>query len=81
MKEALKDSIKDYVIQRPYQAETSKKDVLFFDPPFEERNPELVIHSHLAKPVLKDILKEKHVPLRQYLQSGETTSQRPQSAF
>ena len=77
MKEALKENLKDFMIQRPFKAETSKKEVLFFNPPLEPRNPELVIHKHLAKPVLKEVLMEKHVPFRHYLNGDDGSSKRP----
>jgi hypothetical protein len=72
MKDALKESLAEYKIYKPHRAATAKKDVVFFNPPLEERNPELVIHKHLATPSLKDVMKEKHVPLREYLSTGES---------
>lgn len=89
MKQALKDSLAEYKIYKPHRAETSQKDVLFFNPPLEARNPELVIHKHLATPSLKDVMKEKHVPLREYLNTGESINDpaklyeqaRPKTAF
>lgn len=81
MKEALKQHLKQFIIQRPYQPELSKKEVLFFNPPLEARNPELVIHQHVAKPTLKEVLKEKHVPFRQLLNGDDGSSVRPQSAY
>ena len=52
---------------------------MFFTPPLEPRNPELVIHKHLPAPSLIDVLKEKHVPFRRYLEEGEDLSQAQES--
>jgi hypothetical protein len=77
MKEALKENLQQFMIQRPFKAETSKKEVLFFNPPLEPRNPELVIHMHIPKPTLKEVLKEKHLPFRQFLNGDDGSSMRP----
>ena len=81
MKQALKQNLKQFMIERPLKAETSKKDVVFFNPPLEPRNPELVIHKHILKPVLKEVLLEKHIPFKYYLQGEDGSSKRPQSAY
>ena len=44
MKHALKESLAEYKIYKPHRAQLSQKDVLFFNPPYEARNPELVVH-------------------------------------
>jgi hypothetical protein len=72
MRQALKDSLAEYKIYKPHRAQTSQKDVLFFSPPYEARNPELVLHTHLSRPSIMEVTKEKHVPLREYLQTGES---------
>ena len=72
MKQALKASLVEYKIPKPHRASTSSQEVLFFDPPYEARNPELVIQSHLPRPSIMDVSKEKHVPLRDYLQTGHS---------
>lgn len=72
MKSALKESLAEYMIYKPHRAQTAKKEVLFFNPPFEARNPELVVHTHLTKPSIMDVMKEKHVTLHEYLKSGES---------
>lgn len=49
-----------------------KTSVNYFKPPLEDRNPELLIQSHVNLK-LKEILKQKHVPLKKVL------SERPKS--
>lgn len=48
--------MEEHKIKRPHKATVSVKDVLFFKPPLEPRNPELVIHKHVAKVGVKDVL-------------------------
>ena len=50
-----------------------KHRVAYFKPPFEERNPELLILEH-KNLHLKEILAEKHTPFHKFI------SNRPQSA-
>lgn len=59
---------------------------MFFNPPLEDRNPELLIHSHVVRPSVKDVLKEKRIPFRQFLEGVEDVylvdaSSRPKSAY
>jgi hypothetical protein len=72
MKSALKESLAEYKIYKPHRASTATKDVLFFEPPYEARNPELVVHTHLTRPSIMDVMKEKHVPLKELLKTGES---------
>lgn len=64
------------------QAQTHSQETLFFNPPLEARNPELVVSKHLPKPKLHEVIREKHVPLKAYLlgeDGGE--AMRPKSAY
>jgi hypothetical protein len=79
-KAALEEELREHLIFKPHRVTTSKREALYFNPPLEARNPELVIHKHIAKVGVKDVLKEKHVPFRKYLEDmSELKSQRAKS--
>ncbi|CDW76516.1 UNKNOWN [Stylonychia lemnae] len=47
---------------------------VYFKPPYEPRNPELVIVENKKAPLLKEVLSEKHQPFHKYLNPRPSTA-------